>query len=146
MRDYVTVNEQAKQILQKAKADLDVLANQFAKKVIHPFCDKYGLIFWQIFDWNFGFIDAAKTGKYPYALDLALVNWVKTKQDPYDDILAEYLKYESSLSQLSEEFLEELEDILKVIDVCPFIDLPQCLGRYIPTYPINSFEELYEAA
>ena len=132
-----TINKQAEQILKEAKTRLQDLANQYAKEVIYPFCDKYDLVFLQCLGWDFFFNGHDKTGKYPYALNLNLVNWIKTKQDPGDGGLKEYLKYESSISQLSNNFVEELESILKVTDISPWVDLPQCLGRYIPTYPVD---------
>lgn len=80
--------------------------------------------------WSFFFKDETD-------IDLELINWIKTKQDPWNDVLNEYLKYESSLSQLPSEFLEELESILKVIGTSLQVDLGQCLGEYIPTYPVD---------
>jgi hypothetical protein len=127
----MNITEQAELIIREAESKLAVLANEYARNVIHPFCDKYGLIFAQYdYDWNFYFNEAEKTGKYPYAIDNALLNFLKT-----GDKEETYHKYATSLSELSYEFRYSLEEIIRNIDgrLCDGVYLP--LGRYIPRYP-----------
>ena len=131
----MTLTEHAEQILRETECKLIDLANSYAREVIHPFCDKYDLIFSQLgYTWEFYFKEPEKTGKYPFAIDAALLNWLKSGYD-LDSAEDKYLKYEIVLGELSYNFRYDLENILRVIDcnlnVLGYVQM----GKFIPSYP-----------
>ena len=129
----MNTTEQAELILRETEPKLQVLANDYAREVIHPFCDKYELVFAQ-FDFTWHFYYREPQGRYPYAIDSALLNWLKSGYDLYGKE-KEYLKYETSLNELSYDFRSEMEDIYRVIDARLNSDQHPPLGKYIPRYP-----------
>jgi hypothetical protein len=129
----MNITEQAELIIREAESKLAVLANEYAREVIHPFCDKYDLVFAQ-FDYTWYFYFREPQGRYPYAIDGALLNWLKSGYDLADKE-EEYLKYETSLNELSYDFMYGMDDIYRVIDDRLYMGQHSPLGIYIPRYP-----------
>lgn len=151
----MNTTEQAELILKEAESKLAVLANEYARSVIHPFCDKYGLEFRPDVpschsSGGFYFYNAKKTGKYSRRID----GLVKSCMD--DDRLTDNFldfncshseskqKCKESLQTLTDEFWEEFFKIQKTIISYigynhergeTFFTIKTRLSLYIPRYP-----------
>jgi hypothetical protein len=127
----MNITEQAELIIREAESKLAVLANEYAREVIHPFCDKYDLVFSKFERVTGHFYFREPQGRYPYAIDRALLNWLKSGYD----LDEEYLKYEASLNELSYDFRYEMSDIYYVINEHLYMGQYPPLCKYIPRYP-----------